>query len=266
MKNIFIEGIQGAGKSTLFQEIQKRRPQYHVCREGDYSPIELAWCTWMTKQEYEKVKEQFPTLEKEICENTTKEGEKYIVTYTRILTDEPGFHKTLEEYEIYQGRKSLKEFEEIIISRYQKFRESGYLFECSFFQNIVEDLILYYQLSDDEIIAFYKRLYEMIKQEDFLMLYLYSEDVAENIRVIKKERCDGQGNEMWYPLMMNYLKESPYGKVHGYQDFKDMVKHFEHRQNVEMRIIKEVIKDKAIVLPSKRWVKEDLLTGICSER
>ena len=195
MKNIFIEGIQGAGKSTLFQEIQKRKPRYHVCREGDYSPIELAWCTWMTKEEYGSVLKRFSDMEREIREHTTQEGEHYIVTYTRILTDVPGFHKTLEEYEIYQGRKSLKEFEEIIFSRYRKFRGNGYLFECSFFQNIVEDLILYYQLSDDEIVAFYQRLFDAIKQDDFLMLYLYSDNVEENIKVIKKERSDGQGNE-----------------------------------------------------------------------
>ena len=45
MKNIFIEGIQGMGKSTLLQAIAERLPELHVCREGDYSPVELSWCT-----------------------------------------------------------------------------------------------------------------------------------------------------------------------------------------------------------------------------
>ena len=34
------------------------------------------------------------------------------------------------------------------------FAENGYLFECSFFQNIVEDLILFHQLEDDEIVEY----------------------------------------------------------------------------------------------------------------
>ena len=42
MKNIFIEGIQGMGKSTLLQSIAERLPELHVCREGDYSPVELS--------------------------------------------------------------------------------------------------------------------------------------------------------------------------------------------------------------------------------
>ena len=36
MDNILIEGLQGMGKSTLLSEIARRRPEYKVCREGDY--------------------------------------------------------------------------------------------------------------------------------------------------------------------------------------------------------------------------------------
>lgn len=38
MTNIFVEGIQGMGKSTLINGISKLLPKLHVCREGDYSP------------------------------------------------------------------------------------------------------------------------------------------------------------------------------------------------------------------------------------
>ena len=38
-------------------------------------------------------------------------------------------------------------------------------------------------------------------------------DYAEEI---KKERADNNGVEMWYPLMMNYLNDSPYGKSNVY--------------------------------------------------
>ena len=48
---------------------------------------------------------------------------------------------------------------------------------------------------------------------------------------------------MWFPLMMNYLKESPYGKVHNYTDIDDMISHFERRRQIEKRIINEVIKE-----------------------
>lgn len=253
MKNIFIEGIQGAGKSTLTNVLAKKYPQHKVCREGDYNPLELAWCTWMDEKEYEAVLERYPSLAEEIKSNTVVEDGHYIVMYTRILTDVPGFHKDLENYEIYNGRRSVLQFQEIILSRYGRFHDTGYIFECSFFQNIVEDLILFHQLSDDEIVDFYKKLFTNVDKESYNLLYLYSEDIAENIRIIRKERSDEQGNEMWYPLMLGYLVESPYGKEHGYTGFDDMIRHFEHRQQLEMRIIREVIGDRAKILSAKKY-------------
>ena len=44
MKNIFIEGIQGTGKTTLLRLLGQQLPDYHVYWEGDYCPVELAWC------------------------------------------------------------------------------------------------------------------------------------------------------------------------------------------------------------------------------
>lgn len=258
MKNIFIEGIQGAGKSTLTNALARKYPEYKVCHEGDYNPVELAWCARMDKEAYESMLQRYASIETEIRANTVEENGYYIVMYTRILTDIPGFHKDLENYEIYNGRKTVEELKEIVLTRYGRFHDKGYIFECSFFQNIVEDLILFQQLSDDEIVDFYRQLYECIDKESFELVYLYSDDIAENIRIIKKERSDNQGNEMWYPLMLGFLVNCPYGKDHGCKDFDDMIRHFEHRQRVEMRIIHEVLGDRAVILPAKRWLETEL--------
>lgn len=261
MKNIFIEGIQGSGKSTLTNMLASKYPEYEVCREGDYNPVELAWCTWMTQAEYEAALNRYPELAEEIKANTTVEDGNYVVTYTRILTDILGFHKDLENFEIYNGRRTLEEIKDIVLSRYAKFDGEGYIFECSFFQNIVEDLILFHQLSDDEIVGFYRRLFEKVNKEKFKLLYLYSDAIEENIQIIRKERSDAQGNEMWYPLMLGFLVESPYGKAHGYQGFEDMISHFQHRQRVEMRVIKEIIGENATILPAKKWDLKEAIRG-----
>ncbi|MCI8431525.1 MAG: hypothetical protein HFI16_14945, partial [Lachnospiraceae bacterium] len=187
------------GKSTLLQVIAQSRPGFHVCREGDYSPLELAWCTWMNEPEYAGVLERYSTLRPEIRQNTFREGGNYIITYTRILTDIPGFHKDLGQYEIYNGRRSLREMEEIILSRYRRFTGTGYLSECAFLQNIVEDMILFHCLEDDAILDFYRRLYAEVQEEHFLLLYLYGSDIAESTRIIQAERSDSHGNQQWYP-------------------------------------------------------------------
>ena len=42
--NYFVEGIQGAGKTTMVKKLKEKYPDYQVFCEGDYSPVELAWC------------------------------------------------------------------------------------------------------------------------------------------------------------------------------------------------------------------------------
>lgn len=258
MKNIYVEGLQGMGKTTLVNQIYREKLELHVCREGDYSPVDLAWCTWMTKDEYESVLEKYSEIRDEIIKYTVKEKEHFVIAYTKIITDIPNFHKDLENYEIYNGRKQFEEWKEIIFSRFEKFRGTGYLFECAFFQNIMEDLILFHECSDEEIVEFYRELFTRIDKENFHLFYLYSENIEEILRVVKKERSDSAGNEMWYPLMMNYLKESPFGKRHECKGFDDMVAHFKHRQMLELRVIEEVLGKCAVVLPAKEWKLEKI--------
>ncbi len=262
MKNIFVEGIQGMGKSTLVNRIYREMPVLHVCREGDYSPIDLAWCTWMSKEEYEEVLKKYVEIKDEIAKYTVEENGHFVVAYTKVITDIPNFHKDLEQYEIYNGRKTFAEWKEIVFTRFEKFRDTGYLFECAFFQNIMEDLILFHECSDEEIIEFYRELFAVMDKESFCLFYLYSENIEEILQVVKKERSDNAGNEMWYPLMMNYLKDSPYGKKQGYEGFDDMVAHFKHRQELELRVIKEVLGECALVLPAKEWKLKKILVNV----
>lgn len=254
--NLWIEGLQGSGKSTLLQEIAKQNPEFKVCREGDYSPVELAWCTWMTKEQYEDVLTRYGTISDEIKQHTIREGEHYIVTYTRILTDIPGFHKDLEQYEIYNGKKTFAEIKDIVTSRYKAFRDTGYVFECSFLQNLTEDLILFHEKSDEEILDIYRELFAAQDKESFRLVYLYCDNIEENIRIISKERSDTDGTPLWLPMMLEYLKTSPYGMRRGLESFDDLIAHLKHRQELEIRIIKEIVGEGTVVLPSKQWTSE----------
>ncbi len=262
MTNIFVEGIQGSGKSTLVNKISKANPKLQVCREGDYSPIDLAWCAYMSQEEYERVLEKYDAIRTEIIKNTFTEQEHYVVTYTKIIIDIPGFHKDLENYEVYNGRKSWNELKYIILTRFRNFTEAGYLFECSFFQNIMEDLILFHMLSDDEIIEFYCELFELVDKEKFMLLYLMNDNLEESINIIKKERSDEEGNELWYEMMLGYLADSPYGRKQGLKGFEDLVNHLKHRQELELAIISEVIGENTVVLRAKDYDMEWVMSQI----
>ena len=45
---------------------------------------------------------------------------------------------------------------------------------------------------------------------------------------------------MWFPIMVKYLEEAPYSKAHGYIGMEGLVKHLEHRVDLEKRILREI--------------------------
>ena len=77
--NYFVEGLQGAGKSTFVQKLSEHLRKCQVFREGDFSPIELAWCAYVTEEEYKELLSQYPSLVSEICKKTEKEGNHRII-------------------------------------------------------------------------------------------------------------------------------------------------------------------------------------------
>lgn len=264
-KNIFIEGLQGSGKTTLLRNLSKEYPEYKAYYEGDISPVELAWCSYMTKEEFEKILAEYPHLEEEIRRNTIQEEEHRITSYTRILAENRAFYEKMEQYEIYNGRVSYERFHDVIMSRYKGFVQGsqstvGNLFECSFFQNSIESMMLFYQMDEKQITEFYREAYEILQPAGFQLLYLEAGNIRENILQIKQERTDEKGVELWYPLMLNYLKDSPYGKAHGYVGFEDMIAHFERRCEIEERILKDVLKEDCIRLKAKKYRPEEYLS------
>ena len=256
--NIFIEGLQGTGKTTLLTTLSKKYPEYHAYREGDISPIELAWCSYMKEEDYNRILEKYDYCRKEIEEKTIREGEYFITAYTQVLAEDRSFYEEMEAFEIYNGRVDFQTFHDVIMGRYKAYNGDNSIFECSFFQNSIESMMLFYETEDEEIVAFYKEAYDILKAKNFHMYYLDSERIRENTLQIRKERCDEQGNEMWYPLMMGYLKESPYGQSHNYQDMEDMIAHFERRRALELRIVKEVLGADCTILKSKEYEPSSL--------
>ena len=77
--NYFVEGIQGSGKSTLVRKLSKKHPECTAVMEGDYSPIELAWCARMSDVQYSQVLKQWNDLQDQICSRSHKEGGCWII-------------------------------------------------------------------------------------------------------------------------------------------------------------------------------------------
>ncbi|WP_026520298.1 hypothetical protein [Butyrivibrio sp. FCS006] len=251
--NYFVEGLQGSGKSTLVRQLSEKYHDYKAVCEGDYSPVELAWCAYVDKKTYAGILDKYSDIRSKIMEKSYEEDDHMIICYTKIITDIPGFHKDLEQYEIYNGNLEPDCFREIVLKRFRNWSGDKYIFECSLFQNIVEDMILFRNCSDQEIIDFYKKVKETLAGKEYQIMYIRTEDIASNIDVIRKERSDDKGNEMWFPLMMSYFDNSPYAREKSLSGPKALLDHFRHRQELELRICREVFEGKYLELKSKEY-------------
>ena len=251
--NYFVEGLQGSGKSTLVKRLAERLPDHKVFHEGDYSPVELAWCVYVSKAKYREILEKYYEIRSMIAEKSHEEDDHMIICYTQILTDIPGFHKDLEQYEIYNNRLTPEAFRKVILERFSKWKTDGNIFECSLFQNIVEDMILFQDASDQEITDFYREIRSVLTGRDYRIMYLWTEDISSNIDAIRKERSDDHGKELLFPLMLRYFNESAYAKKRGLSGEEAMLDHFEHRQTLELSICKDVFSDRYTMLKSKGY-------------
>ena len=260
--NYFVEGLQGSGKSTLVQKLSDMNPGCTAVREGEYSPVELSWCAYVDDGQYRRILEKYPELRTQIEEKTYSEGCRKVICYTKIITENRDFYRDLEQYEIYNNRIPFDAFQSIVLGRYRTWNSDRMIFECSLFQNTVEDMILFRQAGDEEILAFYRQVREALGGKEYRIVYLKAKDIRGNLETIRKERSDEQGNELWFPMMTGFFNGCPYARSRGLEGEDDLICHFIHRQDLELRICKEVFPDRSIILESKNYTEEDILNRL----
>ena len=251
--NYFVEGLQGSGKSTMVRKLSELNPDYTAVREGEYSPVELSWCAYVSGNQYKGILDRYPDLRSDIEKKTYSEGDRKIICYTKIITDNRAFYQNLEQYEIYNNRVPFDDFRSTVLERYRKWISDNMIFECSLFQNTVEDMILFRQASDEEIIEFYRLVRETLEGKEYRIIYLKANDIKANLDIIRRERSDESGNELWYPMMLGYFIDCPYSKARSLQGDDDLINHFRHRQDLELRICEEIFPERSIIFKSKNY-------------
>ena len=62
-------------------------------------------------------------------------------------------------------------------------------------------------------------------------------------------------------MMLGFFDGCPYAVSRGLKGEEDLIRHFIHRQDLELRICKEVFPDRSVILESKNDPEEDNWKG-----
>lgn len=281
MKNrlILVEGIPGSGKTTISKKIKKhlinKGLEVLLYNEGDMHPADMAWNALLNMDEYNNIIDEYKTHEKIIKENSIFEDDYVILAYTKL-----GFHRKqnklmnfLEEREIYDGRVSADTFKQIHLKRWKKFGEEMkvnknkiVIFECSFLQNHVNELLAIHDKDFDYIRDYLNELIGTVTELKPKLIYLNQASIKETINRVAKERVSHNKDMYpgWLETSIEYFKNSSYGKRNNINGFDGLIRYFEKRQEIELGIIKSLALDKLIIY-NKNYDYENIENTIIND-
>lgn len=281
MKNrlILVEGIPGSGKTTISKKIKNhlvsKGLEVLLYNEGDMHPADMAWNALLNMDEYNNIIDEYKTHEKIIKENSIFEDDYVILAYTKL-----GFHRKqnklmnfLEEREIYDGRVSADTFKQIHLKRWKKFGEEMkenknkiVIFECSFLQNHVNELLAIHDKDFDYIRDYLNELIGTVTELKPKLIYLNQASIKETINRVSKERVSHNKDMYpgWLETSIQYFKNSSYGKRNNINGFDGLIRYFEKRQEIELGIIKSLALDKLIIY-NKNYDYENIENTIIND-
>jgi len=239
---ILVEGIPGSGKTTNAKKIKEKLisegKEVMLYEEGASHPADMAWSAYLNEEEYAdfllKCLDMWETSEKIISKEeltlrievqARKEENHIILAYTRIDFPEACYLILVDNIatkEICDGRRSLTEFKEIHLMRWNRFAKNAlldntiYIFECAFLQNHIFELLGVYEKNDNEIYTYLSDLLDTVKCLNPYILYIEPYDVEKIILEAAEERKSTVNTQKdWIDEMCNWVSNMNYGKSHN---------------------------------------------------
>lgn len=248
-KIIMIEGIPGSGKSSLAKYLEKHYSKtfnsVRMYTEGDLHPLDLAWCAYLTRTEFDQLIKRMPEYKDLIIDNSDLSDNHAVIAYTKLgyYPNQNPLMTYCAEKEIYHGSISFEQFRKIHMERWASFVEKAkdgiYIFECIYFQNHIVELLGSYELSEEDIINYLSELVALLAPFEPELIYLEQDEVETTINRVAEERIseEGEGLPDWIDLVIDYIEELPYSQTNKLEGHEGVIRFFEDRKQIELNAI-----------------------------
>ncbi|PKK94804.1 MAG: hypothetical protein CVV60_04555 [Tenericutes bacterium HGW-Tenericutes-5] len=259
-KIYFIEGLPGSGKTTMARRLSEYLrflgEDVVFYNEGDLHPVDLAWIAILREEELLDLIKRYPSLEKPIKANIRRFKDKYHLAYTLVDIDilTKDFYDYCLQYEIYQIEDEVLFLEEHLNLWKAFFEETKdydktYVFECIFLQNHINELLLKYDLSIDDIVEYYERFQEVLKGNKVQVIYIKQLDIENTLKRITEERRTNDKTlyKDWIDHVIEYVESSTFGKTKNYYGYQGTLEYFKDRQAIELKVLDQLKINKTVI-------------------
>ena len=245
-KLILLEGLPCSGKTSGARDVASQLRGWHkdvrlFTDEASVNPVDLKNYAFLTPEQYR----EFPESDRVLFNGEKLEDPSgWLIP---LIDLDESIAAELESYRFY-GCQPWEIERKIILYRWKNFAAKAeketaiYIFDGFFLESIVNEMMMWFDLSQTEIDGFMKELADIIRPLEPLIIYLESDQIEARIREVSAEH-----DYDWLRDLVAYYTGQRKSDEDNAPDLDACTLSLEARQTVELKLIAKLGLDRIIL-------------------
>jgi len=245
-KLIAVEGIPGAGKTTMATYVQQWLDDHGIPNrlycEGDLAhPADFEAVAYFARADYTRFLERHPSQQKALAQYSHCIGDDCFVHYGQLAvaqTVPEELIAELVERDVYEIA-DIHTHARLIRERWRRFVETArrsegtYVFECCVLQNPFTIALLKHNLPQPEVLRHVQAVLEIICPLNPLLIYLWQRDVRATLARAAQERP-----QEWRDFVSAYTDRGAWAQAAGIGGYEGFIAAQDLRQALELSLLR----------------------------
>lgn len=204
------------------------------------NPCDIRLTSVMKQDEFNFILQKFTSYEDILRAKLTIYNGWYCI-FLPDFKETPTLYSLLKIYITDNGKIESKRFIQALQGKIAAFVKQAmtnnivYIYENIMFQQVLNELMRSMSCDEEQMIQYILELEEILAPLHPHIFYLCPSNLREQINRVAKERISDNYELYpdWIDWMVEYLKDSQYGRTYNVSDKKDLMIYFQKRASIE---------------------------------